>query len=193
MLPSGTPVRWLNEPAESTRTATELSFAAGAGTDWFVDPGSLTVKADAPALLAPEAGDYLFSAHVAVDLAATFDAGALVLWHHERTWAKLALELSPQGEPMVVSVVTRGASDDCNSCVVAGNSLWLRIARIGRAHAFHASADGRRWDLVRSFRIDAPELELGFEAQSPTGAGCWAVFSDVRLEARTLGDLRSGD
>ena len=116
-----------------------------------------------------------------------------MLWHDERTWAKLALELSPQGEPMVVSVVTRGTSDDCNSRVVAGNSLWLRIARIGAAHAFHASSDGERWDLVRHFSLDEPQLELGFEAQSPTGEGCRAVFSDVRLEARTLADLRSGD
>ena len=185
--------RWLNEPADSTRSATELAIAAGAHTDWFVDPGTGTVKADAPALLTPEAGDYVFSACVTAGLAATFDAGALVLWHDERTWAKLALELSPQGEPMVVSVVTRGTSDDCNSRVVDGNSLWLRIAQIGAAHAFHVSSDGRRWDLVRHFSLGQPQLEVGFEAQSPTGEGCRAVFSDVRLEALTLADLRSGD
>ncbi len=50
--------RWLNEPVDSTRSANELAIAAGAHTDWFVDPGTGTVKADAPALLAPEAGDY---------------------------------------------------------------------------------------------------------------------------------------
>ncbi len=185
--------RWLNEPAESARTETELMVAAGARTDWFVDPGTGTVKADAPALLAAEAGDYVFSARVTADLVALFDAGALVLWHDERTWAKLALELSPQNAPMVVSVVTRGTSDDCNSIVVDGSSLWLRIARIGAAHAFHASADGRRWDLVRHFGLGEPRLELGFEAQSPTGAGCRALFSEIRFEARTLADLRSGE
>ncbi len=185
--------RWLNEPDESTRSATELAIAAGAKTDWFVDPGTGTVKADAPALLTSPSGDFVFAARVTAGLAATFDAGALVLWHDERTWAKLALELSPQGEPMVVSVVTRGTSDDCNSHIVGGNVVWLRIARIGAAHAFHASADGRRWDLVRHFSLGEPQPELGFEAQSPTGDGCRAVFSDVRLEARTLRDLRSGD
>ena len=58
------------------------------------------------------------------------------------SWAKLCFEYSPQREPMVVSVVTRGLSDDCNSFVVDGATVWLRIARVGSAFAFHASTDG---------------------------------------------------
>jgi uncharacterized protein len=111
----------------------------------------------------------------------------------ERTWAKLALERSPQGEAMIVSVVTRGVSDDANGAVVAGDRIWVRVARIGGACALHASADGASWDLVRHFALEAPgPLAAGFLAQSPTGDGCTATFDDVRFAARTLADLRDG-
>ena len=63
-------------------------------------------------------GDFLFQARVEVQVGESFDAGVLVVWLDETTWAKLCFEYSPQREPMVVSVVTRGTSDDCNSVVV---------------------------------------------------------------------------
>jgi uncharacterized protein len=136
----------------------------------------------------------MLAARVDVRFAATFDAGALVLWGDERRWAKLCLEYSPQQKATIVSVVTRATSDDCNSTVCDGDGAWLRVARIGNACAFHCSMDGRRWDFVRHFRLDgAGELEVGFEAQSPLGEGCAATFSEIRFEAVTLGDLRSGE
>jgi regulation of enolase protein 1 (concanavalin A-like superfamily) len=111
----------------------------------------------------------------------------------DHVWAKLALERSPQGEAMVVSVVTRGVSDDANGAVVAGHTVWLRVARIGGACALHASPDGERWDLVRHFALGAPDaLAAGFLAQSPSGEGCTATFDEIRFAARTLADLRDG-
>ena len=97
----------------------------------------------------------------------------------ERTWAKLCLELSPQGRPMIVSVVTRGVSDDCNSQTLERSEAWLRVARLNGAFAFHASLDGERWELVRSFALPASDLDVGFAAQSPTGGGCSASFCDL--------------
>jgi regulation of enolase protein 1 (concanavalin A-like superfamily) len=170
-----------------------LRIAAGARTDLFVDPAGGPATLGAPRLVGPVEGDFQLSARVGADLRASFDAGALVLHAGDDTWVKLALERSPQGEAMIVSVVTRGVSDDCNSRVVEGASVWLRVARIGPACALHASRDGERWDLVRHFALDAPAgLAAGFLAQSPTGEGCTATFDDVRFAARTLADLRDG-
>jgi regulation of enolase protein 1 (concanavalin A-like superfamily) len=170
-----------------------VHLAADARTDWFIHPGTGEIRLNAPALLAPVSGDFLFSAYVEVGFGATFDAGVLVLRHDDRTWAKLCFEYSPDGEPMVVSVVTRGVSDDCNSFVVDGNAVWLRAARIGPALAFHASLDGVQWRLVRHFRLaDDLALEAGFLVQSPTGEGCRATFAHVALEEATLHDLRDG-
>jgi uncharacterized protein len=168
-----------------------LHVAAGSRTDWFVHPGTEEVRSNAPAHLDAVGGDFLLSARVELEFASAFDAGALVLWRDERTWAKLAFECSPDLVPMVVSVVTRGVSDDCNSEAVDGSAVWLRIARMGSAYAFHRSSDGARWDFVRHFRLDG-DLQVGFEAQSPTGKGCSVTFSQIRLEAATLVDLRSG-
>jgi regulation of enolase protein 1 (concanavalin A-like superfamily) len=93
---------------------------------------------------------------------------------------------------MIVSVVTRGLSDDCNSTVVSGDAVWLRVAGVGDAFAFHASADGERWDFVRHFALDG-DPRPGFLAQSPTGEGLVATFSEIRLEPVRLRDLRSGE
>jgi regulation of enolase protein 1 (concanavalin A-like superfamily) len=94
---------------------------------------------------------------------------------------------------MVVSVVTRGASDDCNSTVVDGDSIWLRVARLGPAFAFHAATDGARWQLVRQFALAAGDSPaIGFLSQSPRGTGCRASFGEISFETRRLHDLRDG-
>ncbi len=158
-----------------------------------MDPGTGAVTANAEARLFAVEGDFILSARVEAGLAETFDAGALVVWAAERTWGKLALERSPVGAATVVSVVTREVSDDCNSWTLDRPATWLRIARIGSTYAFHASNDGVRWELVRHFRLDAPAVQVGFEAQSPLGDGCTARFSEISFAARTLADIRSGD
>ena len=185
--------RWIGTPVAASAGNDSLTIVAGPRCDWFVHPGTGEAKLDAPALVGRTGGDFLLSARVEVGFASTFDAGVLALWHDERTWAKLCLEYSPDGEAMVVSVVTRSTSDDCNSAVVAGDSVWLRISRIGPEFAFHASTDGTVWRLVRHFALTAnDEIEVGFAAQSPLGDGCTATFSDIRFRADTLEDLRNG-
>jgi len=188
-------LRWLSAPVVSSFEDGVLTIEAGAQTDWFVDPsGARDPVANAPALVGEASGDYRLSARVRVDFASSFDAGSLVLWAHEGNWAKLCFEYSPQAQPMVVSVVTSGVSDDCNSLDVDGDEVWLRISRRGSAFVFHASADGERWQFVRHFALEpADRLAVGFETQSPIGEGCTASFADIRFEPRRLEDLRSGE
>lgn len=50
--------------------------------------------------------------------AAVSDADGLVAFVDQTCWAKLALERSPQSELTVVSIVTVGLSDDCNSAAI---------------------------------------------------------------------------
>jgi uncharacterized protein len=194
LLP-GLQLSWLVEPAASQLEPGGVRITAGPATDWFIDPsGRSEPMLNAPALVGSTDGDFLLSARVAVDFASTFDAGVLVLFANWGSWAKLCFERSPQGQPMVVSVVTREVSDDCNSFVVEADHVWLRVARIGPAFAFHASADGAVWGLIRHFGLVpvTDTLLAGFEAQSPLGEGCTASFTSIRYEATTLPDLRSG-
>jgi uncharacterized protein len=192
--PMPMPMRWLVPAASWHADGSTLSLVAGAHTDWFVDPsGERELALNGAALVGDAGGDYLFSARVRVGFEATFDAGVLMLHAGDRTWAKLCFEYSPANEPMVVSVVTCGASDDANGFVVDGDEVWLRIARLGPAFAFHAATDGRTWRLVRHFTLgDDVEPAVGFEAQSPTGEGCTVTFDDIRFETRRLRELRDG-
>jgi len=186
-------LNWLGVPVAWAAEGSALTVTAGPRTDWFVDPGGVVPTLNAPALIGDVDGNFILSALVEVDFEGTFDAGALVLWHDESRWAKLCFEYSPQQEPMVVSMVTRGFSDDCNSMVVASKAVWLRIAHIGSANAFHASTDGIRWQLVRHFTLgEAGGLSVGFESQSPLGQGCTTKFTGIAFSPSTLAELRDG-
>jgi uncharacterized protein len=186
-------LRWLGTPAAQDIAGGRLSITSGPNTDWFVDPAGTEPSVNAAALLGSPEGDFVLSACVEVDFKQTYDAGVLALWQDGTTWAKLCFEYSPQGHPMVVSVVTRSVSDDCNSIVVAGKKVWLRIAHIGRAYAFHASTDGASWQFIRYFAFEeGAALSTGFEVQSPLGEGCTARFTDLRFSPVTLTELRDG-
>ena len=187
-------MRWLIEAPHWSSDDHELVLMAPPRTDWFVDPsGASPPVLSGPALVGDAGGDYLFSAKVTVEFAADFDAGVLMLHAGDSRWAKLCFEYSPQGQPMIVSVVTNGRSDDANAYDVDGNSTWLRVARLGSAFAFHASADGATWNLIRVFTLgEDVEPAVGFEAQSPTGDGCRVSFGDIRWRAARLENLRDG-
>ena len=67
-------------------------------------------------------------------------------------------------------------------------------ARTPRTLAFHYSTDGRFWHFVRYFSLGLTDvLRAGFSAQSPTGAACRAVFTEISYRAGTLADNRSGE
>jgi regulation of enolase protein 1 (concanavalin A-like superfamily) len=192
-IPAG--LSWRHNPVAWNVGAEErLTIQAGAATDWFSDPAGATPKDDAPgALFTSRDQRFTLSARVQAAFAATFDAGALLARVSDEVWAKLCFEYSPQRQPMVVSVVTRSVSDDCNSTPLMGDSVFLRISRREAILAFHYSLDGVVWELVRYFTLGDPaQMELGFSAQSPTGSGCAAVFSEIRYSASAVSDLRSG-
>jgi regulation of enolase protein 1 (concanavalin A-like superfamily) len=189
--PAGSP------PCQVLRDGDTLTLTAAAKTDMFIDPGAAAgeVLPDAGRLVGtPPEGDFRFSARVSPAFGAVFDAGVLLVYAGERHWAKLCYELSPRHVPTAVSVVTRGSSDDCNSFETGGEPLWLRVARIGHAWAFHASLDGDRWRMLRYFALgsSAGPVPVGLMPQSPTGAGCAVTFDQISFTAGAPADLRDG-
>jgi regulation of enolase protein 1 (concanavalin A-like superfamily) len=187
------PLRAINEAEAWAVGPDSLTLRAGAKSDWFIDPAGEVVVENAPALVMPATGEWMLQASVSAAHEAAFDAAVLVVCAGEDTWAKLCLELSPQGQVLVVSVVTRGESDDCNSIAVESESMWFRISCLGSAFAFHFSSDGKRWDMVRYFGLgERDSTEVGFLAQSPTGDGCTATFRDIAFIPARLADVRSG-
>jgi regulation of enolase protein 1 (concanavalin A-like superfamily) len=174
-----------------------LVLTSGPRSDLFLDPAGNGTGPDAGRFLGePPPGDFTLRARVDVGFRSTFDAGVLLVYASDSVFAKLCLEYSPQLRPTVVTVVTRGISDDCNSFEVDGTSIRLRITRLRRAWAFHASADGSRWRLVRYFGLGEHESGLtarvGFLAQSPGGESCRVVFDEISFTPGAPADLRDG-
>ena len=187
-------LQWENPPVAWQVEGEMLTITAGKLQDLFTSPAGDAPKNNSPrALFAPK-GNVLLSAKVEVDFTSKFDAGVLIIYNDEKKWAKLCFEYSPQQQPMVVSVVNNGISDDCNSVVIHGNQVYLRIARIEQAFAFHFSTDGQFWHMVRFFTLgELDNLRIGFSSQSPTGEGCMSTFSEIVYENKTLADTRSGE
>jgi hypothetical protein len=186
------PLRWVRE-GRAERIDGGLVLTAGPRTDLFVDPRSDEVVATAPALVGPVTPPFTVRARVAADLRETFDAAALlVLGPDDRTWAKLAVERAPDGATTIVTVVTRGVSDDCNHMTIEPIGCWLRVTGLGDdVFALHTSGDGRTWDLVRYARL-AGASAVGLSVQSPLGSGCTARFDHVRWDRTTIADIRDG-
>lgn len=192
-LPFG--LHWDIEPKAVVREVSALIVEAAGQTDTFVDPaGSGTVLSAPRAVAVVPDTHWQFYARLIADLGATFDAGALILWSDERCFAKLCLEQSPQGRPMVVSVVTREVSDDANALSVDGDSIWLRVSGLTEdVYAFHTSFDGAHWEMVRYFKLVGKRpMSYGISVQSPTGEGCVVRFEDLTLARQPLLDIRDG-
>jgi uncharacterized protein len=187
---------WRNVPLDwSASPDGILAVTAGPLTDTFTSPSTGIPQDNAPAaLFTPPDPAFLLSAKVAVDFAADFDAGVLQVRAGEALWAKLCFEYSPQRQPMVVSVVTRGASDDCNHVVIDGREIYFRVAVTPRTVAFHYSHDATYWNFVRYFTLGQFDaVQAGFSSQSPRGQRCQAVFTDIRYRSGELRDLRNGE
>jgi regulation of enolase protein 1 (concanavalin A-like superfamily) len=184
-------LKWQNTPRSwQIDNKNVLTISANAKTDWFVDPFDGTVANNAPILLFTPDSDYVLSARVTLKFDTKWDAGALMLWGDDHHWAKLSFEFSPEKKPTLVTVVTRGLSDDCNSVDLQGDSVYLRIAKSGRTYVFYFSLDGRNWQVLRTFSLDTElPIRAGFEAQSPAGSGAIAKFSSITYDSHRIDNI----
>jgi regulation of enolase protein 1 (concanavalin A-like superfamily) len=136
-------LRWMRNPVGWQDNGDDsVSITAGRETDLFNDPqGGYSID-NSPRLVFEPQGDFVLSARVTVGFRSNYDAGVLLIYAYTNLWAKLCFELYPQKQPMIVSVVTHVLSDDCNSVPIDDDHVYLRIARVRRAFAFHYSTDG---------------------------------------------------
>jgi uncharacterized protein len=194
------PLRWLTPASDFTNNAGGLTITGGPNTDLFVDPLEAYDVINAPKLVFAPDDHFLLSSKVKVNFASDYDAGVLVVFRDEKSWAKFAFELSPGKIPTIVSVVNNGKySDDCNHAEIKNaTAIYLRIAGLDKdTYAFHYSLDGKYWNLVRYFSLDnngpATPVVAGFSSQSPTGKKCETVFTEMKYEAKNLKDIRNGE
>jgi regulation of enolase protein 1 (concanavalin A-like superfamily) len=185
---------WINHPKDWKYQDKKLTIVASGKTDLFVDPQHEYAVINSPKAVFLPADSFLLSGKIQVNFKTDYDAGVLVVYAGATEWAKLCFEFSPQKKPFVVSVVNNGISDDCNHVPIEGNTIYLRIAGLGKnIFAFHYSKDGKYWNLVRYFTLTAKgETHVGFSSQSPTGITCASTFSEITYVKTKLKDIRNG-
>jgi regulation of enolase protein 1 (concanavalin A-like superfamily) len=193
------PLNWFNAPAKwEPRPGGGIRVFAPAKTDYFQNPNGQEGSDSASLLWMPVEGDFVARAHVRPTFASTYDAGALMVRHDERHWAKLCFESTDLGTHAAVSVVTNGLSDDANGVDLDVADLWLQIVRQGDLFGMHFSVDGepgRRqvWRMVRYFALPLPpQVKVGLVAQSPVGPGTTVDFYSFTVESRRVENMRAG-
>jgi len=194
-VPGVPPLDWVTGGGRAEMAADDtLVVTAAAGSDWTNDAFDGPRQHEAALLGFVPVGEFSLSVRARVlTERTTFDAAVLAVWGDSDHWAKLCFEFSPQGQAMVVTVVTNGYSDDCNSSVITDESVYLRVVRTGGGWAFHCSADGVSWTFVRVFHLawDGP-VSVGFLAQAPLGERCDAEFTKTAYSTAVPADLRDG-
>ena len=190
--------KWLNE-SQMISGNDEIAIYAPAETDWFNNPvpesdGSISAPvANAPFFYTDVEGDFVFSVCVRPNHKFVYDACAIMCIQDAYVWMKAAFEKSDFGTNAAVCVATNQISDDANGCNIEQDHMWLKVCRVGNIFSAHYSLDGKTYNMIRLFHLPAEKsIKVGIEAQSPAGAGGIRFFSDIRLEKKTVENLRTG-
>lgn len=188
-------LQWVNEPAEYSIRNGELFVTATKGTDFFINPEDLSNSASAALLFKEVTGDFVAIACVSPDMSSVWNAGGLLVLIDDDNWIKFVFEYSDATGPSVVTVTTRGISDDANGERLTDHSkIWLKLARKGNNYAMHWSEDGIKYKMARlSAMSPAGLIKIGLEAQCPVGESARHSFQHFSIESKTVQDLRKGE
>ncbi len=190
----GREIRLQNRESGTAGSDGILTIEAKSRTNYFVNPDDEPAELNAP-FLEFDVPDRIFTlqARVRAPLRSMYDAGGLVV-RAGASWAKLVVELSPFEKPTIVSVVTKGTSDDSNGEEVADDWIFLRLHRNHSVYAFHWSLDGKVWKLARYFGLGLPDeqVSMGMIAQAPMGPPILVAFDGIELVGGVALDVRNG-
>jgi uncharacterized protein len=186
---------WENTPLFFETGQNHLSVTAGAKTDMFRDPNVTYNTDNAPKLLFTPDSNFVLTVAIEHAFDTKWDGGAIVLIADSLNWVKFCFEKDYLGKHRVVSVVTKGISDDCNSVAVNANKVYYKAAKAGNVITLYYSLTGKSdWVLVRHFQLDTPRgFKVGFLAQSPEGKKCKVRFSAIRYTAKKIKDPYAGE
>ena len=144
--------QWLNE-SEMTERDDVISIFAPEHTDFFCNSGAEAEEGDAvpdslcnaPFYYTEVEGDFVLRVKVSHDFKQTYDSCSIMVFKDMTHWAKACFELTDFGTRAMVSVVTKGVSDDANGPNVDADAVWLQMCRKGDAFAFHYALDGEHF------------------------------------------------
>jgi regulation of enolase protein 1 (concanavalin A-like superfamily) len=185
---------WLNPPREMSYLENGLTIVAPAKSDYFNNPETHEITGNAPFFYREASGDFVATTLVQPDFSDMWNAVALMVYQDSAHWIKFAFENSDATGKSIVTVVTKGVSDDANGIRLAeAETVWLRLIRKGQAFSMLWSLDGEDFKMARLTTLPVGEsLKVGVEAQCPVGESARHRIDYFSLESKTVEDMRKG-
>lgn len=185
---------WENKPKNFLINKASITIYSGPKTDMFRDPNVTYNTDNAPKLMFEGDSNFVISAAIEHSFINKWDGGAIVLKTDSLNWVKCCFEKDYTGAKRIVTVVTKGISDDCNSVEIKSNKVYFKIAKVDNVITVYYSLTGIKWFLVRHFTFKSNEnLKVGFLAQSPTGKDCKVKFSEIKYSMKKIKDPYIGE
>jgi regulation of enolase protein 1 (concanavalin A-like superfamily) len=185
---------WENTPKSFSVGRDQIVIEAGKETDMFRDPNVTYNTDNAPKLLFEADDNFILTASVEHAFTNKWDGGAIVIKQDSLNWIKFCFEKDYTGAKRVVSVVTKGISDDCNSIEMKSTKVYYKVAKADNVITLYCSPDGIQWFLIRHLQFDTSKgFKVGFLAQSPTGDRCEVKFSNIVYTAKKIKDPYLGE
>ena len=185
---------WENTPKNFSAKGDQIVIVAGKETDMFRDPNVTYNTDNAPKLLFEADDNFVLTASIEHAFTSKWDGGAIVIKQDSLNWIKFCFEKDYTGARRVVSVVTKGISDDCNSVEMNEGKVYYKVAKAENVITLYCSENGIKWFLIRHFQFDAHKgFRVGFLAQSPTGEQCEVKFSNIVYTVKKIKDPYLGE
>ena len=183
---------WLNNPDSYVISDSSLSVIVSEGTDFFNNPEDGSAVGTAPLLYRELGEDFVAYALVEPDFTSQWNAVSMMVYLDSLNWIKFAFESSDATGPSIVSVVTKGTSDDANGVVLNEiDRVWLAIIRKDNIYSMHWAINGEEYNLARLTKMpDYGPVKIGIEFQSPVGEKATHTLHYFHMEERTVENLR---
>ncbi|WP_083729357.1 DUF1349 domain-containing protein [[Flexibacter] sp. ATCC 35208] len=176
----------------------KIEFRVGEKKDYFNDPDGKLSDNTAPLLLSQVDNTKPFTLTVKVTpnftQTGTYNAGVLYIYVNDSLYQKQCFEQDERGKHRVVTVRTKGTSDDNNHDIVEQGFVYMKISSDTKTVASYYSLDNQNWQMVRLYKNDYPQtIWVGISTQCPIDTGTTSNFEDIRLDQHSVSDFRMGN
>jgi regulation of enolase protein 1 (concanavalin A-like superfamily) len=175
-------MRWLNEPASSSRTGGSLAVRTRPKTDFWRKTFYGYTNDNGHFLHLPVSGDFTFETRISGQFSAQYDQAGLMVRVDAENWMKCGTELV-DGMRYASVVFTREFSDWSSIKGAPGEGpVWWRAVRRAESLETLYSLDGKNYTSVRlGYLVPAATTSVGVMCASPEGGGFDCVFDQLRL------------
>ena len=187
-------MQWINEPSTFEIENGTLKVEAEKNTDFFNNPEDSTITSSAPFLYKEISGDFVATSLVRPDFSSMWNAIALMVHIDNDNWIKFAFENSDATGNSIISVVTKGVSDDANGAILEDqDKIWLKLIRKENIYSMLWSMDGKDYKMTRLTTLnDANPVKVGLEFQCPVAESAKHAVDYFQVEKTTVKNLRQG-